>query len=178
VADEAKRRLLMSVYDDAIMKDNILEAVYGGTNASDQIAKTLQYSESSVIALAQEMDERKHVKIVKVSSGGAIMLIILPKGKHFFETNSYLSELENEKKMTFPVVGHQINIGGNVEKSILSQDSDLRDNALESPKIESASSIIPANPPKKSWLEITAWIAGILVALITIYEFIIKPLMH
>jgi hypothetical protein len=48
------------------------------------------------------------------------------------------------------------------------------DTDLINPAIQKANKIIPHNPPKRSFLEIASWVFGIIVAVIVIYEFIIK----
>jgi len=48
------------------------------------------------------------------------------------------------------------------------------DTDLINPAIQNANKIIPHNPPKRSFLEIASWVFGIIVAVIVIYEFIIK----
>jgi hypothetical protein len=44
------------------------------------------------------------------------------------------------------------------------------------PEIHNASKTIASNPPKRSFLEIASWVFGIVVAIIAIYEFILKKL--
>lgn len=72
-------------------------------------------------------------------------------------------------------IDNSINILGS--GNVLNQDCDLH-NARVSPTIEYISNTNPAPPNKRSPIEITGWIVGIIAGCIAIYEFIIKKLFH
>ena len=67
-----------------------------------------------------------------------------------------------------------INITGDVIGSMVGSQS--LEQAFISPTTQKTNNNKPHNPPKRSWLEITAWITGIIAALIAIWEFVIKKL--
>lgn len=76
------------------------------------------------------------------------------------------SELEKIK----PTIVAENYIGGNNHRIQSSKTEFI------SPEIQNASKTTASNPPKRSFIEIASWIFGIVVAIIAIYEFILKKL--
>lgn len=66
--------------------------------------------------------------------------------------------------------------GNNLNNSVLniSPHSFSRDNALLSPTTQTNNNTTETAPPKRSVLEILSWVFGIAIAILGIYEFVIK----
>jgi hypothetical protein len=159
----------MSVMDDAIMKDKILKLIYEGTSLSTKLSEVSGIAHYSVIALSEEMKDRGHILITKASSDGAAILILQNKGRHFFETSSYVFELENEIKKQ-QKESPSMNVSDNVGNVFI--HSPVSDSTIET-----------ATPPNvkpkkkmntKSAIILIAAIVATIAGLIAIYEFIIK----
>lgn len=84
------------------------------------------------------------------------------------EYSRYKKEMQPKKDNT------GINIHGDVIGSMVGSQS--FESARLNPTIQKISNNTPTKPPKRSWLERTAWIVGILAALIAIWEFVIKKI--
>lgn len=82
-------------------------------------------------------------------------------------------ETLNEKRFN-SFIDNSIKIDGTGHTVI--QDSSL-DNARISPAIEIDNNASPTKPPKRSVLEIIAWIISIGAGLVAVYEFVIKQLL-
>jgi hypothetical protein len=67
-------------------------------------------------------------------------------------------------------------ITGDVTNSNINQV--LSDKERSSPITQTTNSNTLATPPKRSRLEIASWIFGITVALVGIYEFVLKRILH
>ena len=159
----------MSVMDDPIMKDEILKLIYEGTSLSTKISEVSGIAHHSVIALSEEMKDRGHILITKASSDGAAILILQNKGRHFFETSSYQSEVEDEinrQQKESPSVSISDNKGAVFYQSPVSE-SNIEITAPPNVKPKKKINI------KKAIILIAAIIATI-AGLIAIYEFIIK----
>jgi hypothetical protein len=76
--------------------------------------------------------------------------------------------------------GHTFNIGENKGQIAMATDNATQslDNARISPHTQYTTNNNPANPPKRSWLEILAWIVGIIAGIIAIWEFGIKKMVE
>ena len=57
--------------------------------------------------------------------------------------------------------------------NVITQDSSL-DKVRLRPMVQNTTNNTPHNPPKRSVLEILAWIIGIIAGMVAIYEFVIK----
>jgi hypothetical protein len=87
------------------------------------------------------------------------------KGGHF-KYIDFIEKIELEKgKLTIVAENY---IGGNNHGFQASRS------AIDIPAIQKANKMTAQNNPKKSFLEIASWLFGIVVAIIVIYEFIIK----
>ena len=86
------------------------------------------------------------------------------------ENNEYTvrPRTKRELEKIKPTIIAENYIGGN-NHGIQSLKSDFTN-----PEIHNASKAIASIPPKRSFIEIASWIFGIVVAIIAIYEFIIK----
>lgn len=73
---------------------------------------------------------------------------------------------------------NHFNFDKNSGNVLINQPSSSRDNAFESPIIQTINPTTEAKPPKRSWLEIASWVTGIILFIIAIYEFIIKHFLH
>ena len=94
---------------------------------------------------------------------------ILAKEKGgYFKYLDFIEKRELEKIK--PTIIAENYIGGN-NHGIQSLKSDFTN-----PEIHNASKAIASIPPKRSFIEIASWIFGIVVAIIAIYEFILKKL--
>ncbi len=87
-----------------------------------------------------------------------------------------LGLIEEKFKNKEQKYGHTIN-GGQV---IINEQSNngnqsLSDKAFDSPITQTINNKTD-NKPKKSWIELISWVAGIIIAIIGIYEFVIKQL--
>lgn len=89
----------------------------------------------------------------------------------FFAKNKSIIEGKHEIKIENSSIITVTTINGDGNTVI--QDSSL-DKARISPTIDKPTNKSPHNPPKRSWLEILAWIIGIIAGMVAIYEFIIK----
>jgi hypothetical protein len=83
-----------------------------------------------------------------------------------FET--WLEQYRIHKNIT----AETINVFSNSNNNIVNQSS--LDNAFDSPITQNISPNIEITPPKRSWLEIVAWISGIILFLMGVYEFVLK----
>ena len=92
---------------------------------------------------------------------------ILAKEKGgYFKYLDFIEKRELEKIK--PTIIAENYIGGNNHGIQLSRS------AFANPTIQNASKMNETIPPRKSFLEIASWLFGIVVAIIAIYEFIIK----
>lgn len=86
-----------------------------------------------------------------------------------------LGLIEEKFKNKENVTKHTVINGGQV---IINEQSNngnqsLSDNAFESPITQTINNNTDNNP-KKSWIELISWVTGIVIAIIGIYEFVVK----
>ncbi|WP_395049751.1 hypothetical protein [Flavobacterium sp.] len=86
----------------------------------------------------------------------------------YLESDKESKSKKSEKTTNISIKGNYI---GGDNHGIQSSKSDFIN-----PEIHNASKTIASNPPKRSFLEIASWVFGIVVAIIAIYEFILKKL--
>jgi hypothetical protein len=98
-----------------------------------------------------------------------------------FKAKSYKEALHILKEMKEPKTGHTFNMPEATIGTLIAGDANgdqSSEIARDKPRMESTNNSKPIKPKNKSWLEIVSWILGIIVALIAIYEFILKHFLH
>lgn len=104
---------------------------------------------------------------VATSSGGLLKWIWEEKNK---VNPSSLYKIINKPQDT-TITADNLHIGDNYGNY---NQSSSRDNALTNPITQAINPTNDTKPPKKSWLEIASWAAGIIATIIALYEFWIK----
>ncbi|MGZ5135004.1 MAG: hypothetical protein ACXWCG_07635 [Flavitalea sp.] len=94
--------------------------------------------------------------------------VFVGNGGFIRSTHRRQKELEEKNKISLP----SVHIEGDVIGSLVGSQS--FESALIRPATQKTNNISPANPPKRSWLEITAWVVGIIAALFAVWEFVLK----
>ena len=91
----------------AILKDKmlklIIEDIY--VTRAEQISGQLHVGSDIVLPLLKEMEDSKHIKLVKVGSKGIDVIILKAPGREFYKSSSYAQqngtediEIETEDK--------------------------------------------------------------------------------
>ena len=136
--------------------------------------------------LMDELQENKWIKIHKTPTGtvpntpwlitNTITYDITLTGvEHLISLGLVEDKFAKQEKEKEKQIKHTTINGGQV---IINEESNngnqsLSDNAFASPTIQKTNKKIDKSP-KKSWIEVISWITGIIIAIIGIYEFIIK----
>jgi hypothetical protein len=135
--------------------------------------------------LMNEMEKKGWINIRKTPSGTVPGMPWLQSNRMTYEISldgiEYLSSLgliEDKFKIkeNKPKKIKQTNISGGqviINKKKNKGNQSLLDNAFDSPTTQKISKQTDKKP-KRSWLEILAWITGIIVSIIAIYEFLLK----
>jgi hypothetical protein len=136
--------------------------------------------------LMDELQENKWIKIHKTPTGTVPNMpwlitntitydITLTGVEHLISLGLVEDKFAKQEKEKEKQIKHTTINGGQV---IINEESNngnqsLSDNAFASPTIQKTNKKIDKSP-KKSWIEVISWITGIIIAIIGIYEFIIK----